>query len=115
MLQIILLVGGMAAALYGVNLRHRTADDCPNVDPHAFAQWLRAVCVSMCALVFACWGTLVVQMAITFMRLSAADYSSPMGNVGGIISMFTLLGGLIVGGLMNVKATRLRWQAGIRV
>lgn len=114
MLQLILLFGGMFAALYSVRLRHSSLMSHTDFDPRLYKEFLRISRYSMYAVVFACWGTLIVQMAITIGRLNAADYSNPLGEAGAVASLFILLGGLVVGGFMNVRAANLRWQAEIR-
>lgn len=104
----------MMAAINGVYLRHQSAQSHPEADPTAFEIWRQTNSQSMRAFLVAFWGTLIIQMSITFLNLTSAEYSDLIGSTGGVLSMFTLFFGLLIAGFMNVKAARIKWEAGIR-
>ena len=118
MIQIILLVAGIAVALRLSKIKGRKVEDFPGVDPLRFRTWNDADYRSAVAFVIATWGALAVQVAILLGGTVLAAAAGPgardgIQGVALLLSIIAFVVPLVWAAVLGSKATRLRKEAGI--
>jgi hypothetical protein len=120
MIQIVLLVLGIIAAIRYPRLMKASVQDCPGVAPEAFAEWKSAERSAAIWLIVATIGVCMLQLAVGFgiavamtaMGKKPAEIREVARTLS-IVSIVIFVALLIVAAACGSRAKRLKTAAGI--
>lgn len=113
MIEIILLIVGIAYAVRRPKLRKLTTQDFPDVDAAKFAEWQRAELKALDIFLWATWGAFVIKIALMVV-LSQVGLSESAAITMMVVILVAWLGGLTIAGIQGSKAKKLRTAVGIK-